>query len=150
MHVLRGKKFPATLLEPTFASARLTLWALPISTRVVGDGAMSAASALIEMSAEHGRATLRNGQQHFDVLPADPLTASFDEYVSRSADQIGHLEGWPVHLLVLWWPVFQLQRVQRTPGRTEVTFREMEVDSGFFQIAMLYQHLDGSQIRGCF
>ena len=69
---------------------------------------MSAASALIEMSAEHGRATLRNGQQHFDMLPGDPLTASFDECVSRSADQIGHLEGWPVHLLVLWWPVFQL------------------------------------------
>jgi hypothetical protein len=62
---------------------------------------MSAASALIEMSAERGSATPRNGQEHFDVLPADPLTASFDEGVSRSADQIGHLEGWPVHLLVL-------------------------------------------------
>src|SRR5712664_1883860 len=106
MHVLRWKKFPATLLEPTFASARLTLRAVPISTRVVGDGAMSAASALIEMSAEHGSATPRNGQQHFDMLPGDPLTASFDECVSRSADEIGHLEGWPVHLLVLWWPVF--------------------------------------------
>ena len=67
---------------------------------------MSAASALIEMSAEHGRATPRYGQQHFDMLPGDPLTASFDECVSRSADQIGHLEGWPVHLLVQWWPVF--------------------------------------------
>jgi len=39
-----------------------------------------------------------DGQQHFDVLPADPLTASLDECVSSSADQIGHLEGWPVHL----------------------------------------------------
>src|SRR6266446_7970780 len=136
MHVLHRKKFSATLLEPTFASARLTLRAVAISTGVVGDGAMSAASALIEMSAERGGTTARHGQQHFDVLPADPLTVSFDEGVSRSADQIGHLEGWPVHLLVLWWPVFQLQRVQRTPGRTEVAFREMEVDGGFFQIAM--------------
>ena len=102
MHVRRRKKFAATLLKPTFASARLTLRAVPISTRVVGDGAMSAARALIEMSAEHGRATPRDGQQHFDMLPGDPLTASFDECVSRSADQIGHLEGWPVHLLVLW------------------------------------------------
>src|ERR1700676_2597840 len=106
MHVLGGKKFPATLLEPTLASARLTLRAVPISTGVVGDGAMSAASALIEMSAERGGATPRNRQEHFDVLPADPLTASFDECVSRSADQIGDLEGWPVHLLILWWPVF--------------------------------------------
>ncbi len=67
---------------------------------------MFAASALIEMSAEHGSATPRNGQQHFDMLPGDPLTASFDECVSRSADEIGHLEGWPVHLLVLLWTVF--------------------------------------------
>ena len=67
---------------------------------------MSAASALIEMSAERGGATPRNRQEHFDVLPADPFTASFDECVSRSSDQIGHLEGWPVHLFVLWWPVF--------------------------------------------
>ncbi|MGA8231005.1 MAG: hypothetical protein WB795_05950 [Candidatus Acidiferrales bacterium] len=52
---------------------------------------MSAASAFIEMAAECGGATPHNGQQHFDMLPGDPLTASFDECVSRSADQIGHL-----------------------------------------------------------
>src|SRR5215467_2131657 len=101
MHVLRRQKLPATLFQPTIASARLTLRAVPISAGVVGDGAMSAASALIEMSAEHGSAAPRNGQQHFDMLPGDPLTASFDECVSRGADQIGHLERWPVHLLVL-------------------------------------------------
>src|SRR5260370_21749907 len=106
MHVLRWKKFPATLLEPTFASARLTLRAVPVSTGVVGDDAMSAASALIEMSAEHGRATPRHGQQHFDMLPGDPLTASFDECVSRRADEICHLEGRPAHLLVLRRPAF--------------------------------------------
>ena len=38
---------------------------------------MSAARALIEMSAEHGSATPRNRQEYFDVPPADPLTASF-------------------------------------------------------------------------
>jgi hypothetical protein len=62
---------------------------------------MSAASAFIEMPAERGGTTPQNGQEHFDVLPRDPLTASFDEGVSRSADQIGHLEEWPVHLLAL-------------------------------------------------
>ena len=102
MDVARWEKLLATCCEPAIASSCLTLRAVPISARVVGDGAMSAASALIEMSAERGGATPRNRQEHFDVLPADPLTASFDEGVSRSADQIGHLEGWPVHLLVLW------------------------------------------------
>ena len=64
---------------------------------------MFAASALIEMSAEHGSATPRNGQQHFDMLPAEPLAISFDESSSRAADEIGHLQRWPAHLL------FQLQ-----------------------------------------
>jgi hypothetical protein len=62
---------------------------------------MSAARALIEMTAEHGGTTPRNGQQHFDVLPGDPLAASFDECLSRNANQIGHLERWPIHLLFL-------------------------------------------------
>jgi hypothetical protein len=63
---------------------------------------MSTASAFIEMATECGGATPRNGQEHFDMLPGDPLTASFDECVSRSADQIGHLEQWPARLLILW------------------------------------------------
>src|SRR5215467_14161085 len=95
------KKFPATLFQPTFPSTGLTFRAMPISARVVGDGAMSAASAFIEMPAERSGTTPGNRQEHFDVLPGDPLTASFDESVSRSADQIGHLQRWPVHLLFL-------------------------------------------------
>ena len=79
MHVRCRKKFPATLFQPAFASARLTLRAMPISARVVRDGTMSAASALIKMAAEHGSTTTHDSQEHFDMLPADPLTASFDE-----------------------------------------------------------------------
>jgi hypothetical protein len=59
---------------------------MPISARVEGDGTMPAASAFIEMAAECGGATPRDGQEHFDMLPGDPLTASFDECVTRSAD----------------------------------------------------------------
>jgi hypothetical protein len=102
VHVRGWKKFPTTLFQPAFSSARLTLRAMPISARVEGDGTMAAAGAFIKMTAECGSATPRNGQQHFDMLPANPLTASFDECVSRGADDIGHLEEWPVHLLVLW------------------------------------------------
>src|ERR1700687_2392635 len=97
---------------------------------------MSAASALIEMSAKRGGATPRNGQEHFDVLPGDPLTASFDECVSRSADQIGHLQRRPAPLFVPRWPVFELERIQRTRGCVQMALREVQVDGGFFQIAM--------------
>jgi hypothetical protein len=102
MDVTSWEKLLATRCEPAIASSGLTLRAMPISARVVGDGTMSAAGAFIDVPAKRGGTTPRNGQEHFDVLPGDPLTASFDECVSRSADQIGHLEEWPVHLVVLW------------------------------------------------
>src|SRR6266851_3542251 len=107
MDVARREKFSLTCGDPAFPGRGLTLRAVSIAAAVVGDGGpMPAAGALIEMTAECSGTTPRHGQQHFDMLPGDPLTASFEECVSRSADQIGHLEGWPVHLLLLWWPVF--------------------------------------------
>jgi hypothetical protein len=97
---------------------------------------MSAAGALIEMTAKCSGTTPLNGQQHFDVLPTDPLAISFDESSSRGADEIGHLERRPIHLLLLRWFVFPRQRFQWTGGRVEVTFGEMQVDAGLFQIVM--------------
>src|SRR5215471_4579990 len=101
MHVARRKQLLAAFGQPAVARSRLTLRAVPVPAAVVGDGAMSTASALIDVAAEYGSAARSNGPQHFDVLPADPLAASFDECFSCGADQIGHLEGWPAHLLVL-------------------------------------------------
>lgn len=97
---------------------------------------MPAAGALIEMPAERGGAAPLDGEQHFDMLPGEPLAAPFDECISRGTDEIGHLERRPAHLPVPGWLVFQLQRVQRTRGRVEMTLREVEVDGGLFQIAM--------------
>ena len=51
------------------------------------------------MTAESGGATAHNGQQHFDVLPAEPLAISLEKCSSRATDKIGHLEGRPIHLL---------------------------------------------------
>jgi hypothetical protein len=104
MDVARGEKFFLTRGDPAFAGRGLTLRAVSIAAAVVGDGGtMPAAGAFIKMTAECGGATARNGQQHFDVLPTEPLAISFDEGSSRAADEIGHLEGRPAHLL------FQLQ-----------------------------------------
>src|SRR6266446_4704177 len=121
MDVARGEKFLTTRFEPTVASIGLTLWAVPITATVVGDGrTVPAVGALIEMPAQGGGATARDGPQHFDVLPGDPPAAAFDEVASRGANQIGHLEGWPVHLFALRYLAFQLERVQRTRGGVEV------------------------------
>ena len=68
---------------------------------------MPATGALVEMAAECGGTTSPNGQQHFDVLPLEPVAISFEESISRGADQIGHLEGWPGHLLFLRRTAFE-------------------------------------------
>src|SRR5450759_773971 len=109
MDVACREKFSLTRGNPPFTGARLTLRAVPVAAGVVRDGAMSAASAFIEMTAECSGTTARNGQQHFDVLPAEPLAISFDEGSSCAADEIGHLEGRPAHLFLQCRPVFQLQ-----------------------------------------
>jgi hypothetical protein len=93
VQVARGEQFSSPGGDPTFASSGLTLWAMAITAAVIRDrGTMRAAGALIEMTAERSRTTPRNGQQHFDMPPTDPLAVSLDEGSSSSADEISNLE----------------------------------------------------------
>src|SRR6202158_4719638 len=102
MDVARGEKLLTTRFEPTVAGVGLTLRAVPIAAAVVGDGrTVPAVGALIEMPAQSGGATARDGSQHFEVLPGDPLAASFDECVSSCVNKIRHFEWRPVHLFAL-------------------------------------------------
>ena len=104
------EKFSSTRSDPAVPSSGLTLRAMAITAAVIGDGGtMSAAGALIEMTTECGGTTPANGQQYFDVLPTEPVAISFDEGLSRGADQIGHLEWWPGHLVLLWRRTFERQ-----------------------------------------
>jgi hypothetical protein len=110
MDVARREQFSLTCGDPAFPGRGLTLRAVSIAAAVVGDGGtMPAAGALIEMTAECSGTTPRNGQQYFDVLPAEPLAISFDKGSSCAADEIGHLEGRPAHLFLQCRRVFQLQ-----------------------------------------
>src|SRR6266436_4357543 len=106
MQVAGREQFSSTRSDPAFPYSDLTLRAVAIAAAVIGDGGtIPATGALIEMTAECGSATPPNGQQHFDVLPMEPVAISFEEGISCGADQIGHLE---------WWPGFERQRIQRT------------------------------------
>src|ERR1700739_4474901 len=74
------EKFSSTRSDPAVPSSGLTFRAMAIAAAVIGDGGtMSAAGPLIEMPAECGGTTPANGQQHFDVLPTEPVAISFDE-----------------------------------------------------------------------
>jgi hypothetical protein len=75
---------------------------MAIAATVIGDGdPMSAAQALIEMTAESGGPTTPNGPQYFDVLPREPMAVSFDERLSCRADDVGHLQRRPAHLVLV-------------------------------------------------
>src|SRR5882724_6326580 len=96
------EQFSSTRSDPAFPRSDLTLRAVAIAAAVIRDGGtIPATGALIEMAAECGSTTPANSQQHFDVLPTEPVAISFDEGISRGADQIGHLQRWPGHLFLL-------------------------------------------------
>ncbi len=65
MHVARGKEFLLAIGQPTLTRVALTLRAVPISARVVRDGAVSAAGALVDVATKRSRAAAFDGSQHF-------------------------------------------------------------------------------------
>src|SRR2546430_17110008 len=74
---------------------------MAVPAAVVRDGGtISAVGAFVEMAAKCGGTTPLNGSQHLDMLPTKPVAISFDENLSRSADDIGHLQRRPAHLLL--------------------------------------------------
>jgi hypothetical protein len=88
MDVASREQFLAACCDPTVTGSGLTLWAIPIAATVVGDGGpMPTVGALVEVTSESSGATACNGQQHFDVLPADPQAATLSllELLSRDA-----------------------------------------------------------------
>ena len=58
---------------------------------------MTASGTAIEMAAQHGRAAVLDGVEHAQVVPSQPGTVLLDEAVLVFPDDIGHLEGWPLH-----------------------------------------------------
>ena len=60
---------------------------------------MAAARTLIQMAAERGRAAALDGAQHAEMLPGQSGSILLDEAFARCSNDVGHLEGWRVHLL---------------------------------------------------
>src|SRR5882757_8130576 len=102
VQVAGGEKLTLTRSDPAFPGSDLTLRAVAIAAAVIRDGGtMSATGALVEMAAECGGTTSPNGQQHFDLLPTEPGANSFEEKISRRAEQNRHLQLLAGHLSFL-------------------------------------------------
>jgi hypothetical protein len=93
--------------EPLIARVRQALRAVPIATRVEGDGAMSAGGTAIKMPAQRGGPTALDRPQHAEVLRGQPDAMGLDEACAVSTDDVSHLERWPGHR-------FCSRRVRRT------------------------------------
>src|ERR1017187_242599 len=104
MDIARGQQLPFALLQPTDAGVALAPWAMPVATRVIRDGGVPAAGALIAMPAQRGGAATRDRQQHLLMLPVDSPTAAFYEALPGTANDIGHLQRRPVQTLRIGSP----------------------------------------------
>jgi len=91
MDIAGRQQLALTLLEPADARVALALRAVPVTTRVVGDGRMSAADALVAMATERSRTAARDRGQHLLVLAVDPPAAAFHEALPGVANDVGHL-----------------------------------------------------------
>ncbi len=59
---------------------------------------MTALRASIEVAAQSRGAAVLNGAEHFQVQPRQPASIFLDETLARLANDIGHLQRWPIHL----------------------------------------------------
>ena len=97
------------------------------------------------MSAERGGAAVQDRPQHLQVQPGKPLLTALEEALSGCADHIGHLEGWPRHLLctaAVGALGAEEQSVERAGCSVQMLLGKVEVDGGLFQIAMAQQNLN--------
>lgn len=64
---------------------------------------MAATGTFVDAAAESCRPALLDRSQDLQMPAGDPLSAAFYELLSRGADDIGHLKGWPLHLRARGW-----------------------------------------------
>src|SRR5262249_10204931 len=111
---------------------------MSIATRVVGDGLVTTTHALIAMSAERGGAASGNGVEHLDLRPGQRGTITLTKSVACHANDIGQLERWTTHGLVL---PFRAKRelVEGIDGRMQMALRQMQINGGVFQSLVPHQ-----------
>jgi len=80
-HVYIGnvQQFLFTISEPLIASVGLALSAMAVPARVVGDGLLAAARALIQMAAERGGAAALDSRQHAKMPPVQSGSVLLNE-----------------------------------------------------------------------
>src|ERR1700690_2443654 len=101
MRVGRSQQLGAARGQPSVARLALALRAVPVAARVIRDGAMAAAGALIQMAAHRGGAASLDGYEHLEVQPGEPGRGPVRESAPGGGDDMGQLQEWPFHSLLM-------------------------------------------------
>ena len=99
MHVVHRQQFLIAIGEPLIASIGLALGTMPRTAGVKRGGFIAALATAIQVSAERCRTAVLDGKENAEMQPGQPGTVPFDEAVAMCADDICHLERWPLHFL---------------------------------------------------
>ena len=97
MEVRGGQELATPRLQPLVAGVGLALGTVSVAARIERVGPISAADTAIAMPAQGGGSAAGDGPQHFEMLSGDPSAAAFNKPRPCDADEIGHLEQWPIH-----------------------------------------------------
>src|ERR1035437_8136432 len=100
MEVRHGQQLCRTRGQPPGPRVALAPGAVPVAARVIGDGLMATADALIEMPTQCRGAATDDGIEHLAMRPCKVRSVLLPEAVARCADDVGHLEGGPIRVFL--------------------------------------------------
>jgi hypothetical protein len=97
MVILHRQQIGLPGFEPALGRAGLTLGAVPVAARVVGDVLMIASGAAKDMTTQCRGATLFDGGHDFQLTQAQVVMLSISPSGPAAAEDIRHLERKPSH-----------------------------------------------------
>ena len=89
--------------QPSFPSLCLALGAVPVSARVVGNGLIIAARALVAMSTQGSGAAALNGTKGLELLEIQARSIPVKKTLALGAEDVSHLHGGPSQGFFLRW-----------------------------------------------
>jgi len=92
-----GQQLGGARGQPSGTGVALTLGAVPVAARIIGDGLVSAAGASIAMTTQGRRAATDDSVHHLAVLEGEMRSMPVQEAAAGSAEDVGHLKGGPGH-----------------------------------------------------
>jgi len=146
MVIFDGQQIGLTRFQPIQGRRSLTLGAMAVAARVVGDADMAAVAAGLNMAAERRRATTLDGRHHLQLAEADMAGTGHTPGRSVGAQDIRDLQMFPRHDAI-GSGGRQLQVFERAFDRVQGGVGDMGVTRRGIELLVAQQHLDQADIH---